>query len=810
MPKIQIDVNRDIVPSQNPDFQYQANAKTMSVYFNDIRPTSVISATVRAPGDLGLWICANPDPEYWKEFNPRDNTYAFFDVPEGADVTVVDNVITYTYPKDFIEIQFTVGLDCIFHQINVLDKAGLINLAKYCEHDTELSQIISSISDTKEIRFTKDPTDGIKIITRRLWDSAENPYFPPCQMGDGSHLCGKADELNCKGCSSLPCANCKKEGQIAKTKPAETEKEYLVFTNDKLTFQPDNTWLNDPARIFPIYINAEITPGGVSSTALAGKFDGGNAAATLYDGTTTAESGVGGSCGAGDDAVIATAYDTDTIAVTLDDSYAVDQIKVWTNGSCPGTGWFLKVEYWTGSAWSDFGGTDEYNATDCNSHAIDFNSITERTTTKVRVNYRNPNGREMGYVNEVELYGAGAGTTETITTFLDALIQKNISKTLSLDSLLQKSIPITLSVDAILVALETISGDLDAQLFKSYTKTLSMDGLLQRLGITTSLSIDALLLKAGAQNVSLDAILYALSSGQESVSIDALLFKSNVVSQLNVDALLQQTSSVAVSIDAQLFKTIAKTLSVDALLTALKTISGDLDAQLFKSYTKTLSMDGLLQRLGVTTSVSVDALLSKAGIKDVSLDSLLQKEIIKITSLDAILYTVSAGQEFLHLDALLLKTITNSLVFDAYLQKQSIGTLALDAHISKLETLATSMDAILLGGSTIIDVSLDALLQKLQLQTASLDAMLYSGQIKNASLDAIVRGTLTTTVDFDALLQKEGQASTLMDAIIYSALAVATPKYLFISSLVKPDFVSNLVKPDFVCSLTKPAFVYSA
>lgn len=293
----------------------------------------------------------------------------------------------------------------------------------------------------------------------------------------------------------------------------------------------------------------------------------------------------------------------------------------------------------------------------------------------------------------------------------------------------------------------------------------------------------------------------------------------------SLDALVQETISKTLSIDALLQKSIPITLSIDAILAALQTISSNLDAQLFKAYTKTLSLDGLLQRLGVTTSISLDALLSKAGTQNVSLDAILyalggdaitvsidallnKSNVVSQLNIDALL--LKSADEALVIDALLLKTITNSLVFDAYLQKQSIGTLALDAHISKLETLSTGMDAILLGGGTFVDASLDALLQKLQIQTASLDAMLYSGQILTASLDAIVKGTLTATVDFDALLQKEGQVSTLMDAIIYSALAVATPKYDFISSLIKPDFISGLVKPDFICSLVKPDFIYSA
>ena len=343
-----------------------------------------------------------------------------------------------------------------------------------------------------------------------------------------------------------------------------------------------------------------------------------------------------------------------------------------------------------------------------------------------------------------------AGSTVTVTTSLDALIKKTISENLSVDALLQKSIPITLSIDALLTALQTISGDLDAQLFKSDGKALSIDALLQKLGVSSA--------------------------------------------------------------------------SVDALLTSLETVSGDLDAQLFKTYTKTLSIDGLLQRLGVTTSLSIDALLRKTGTKDVSLDAILytlgagletlsidallnKSNVISQLNIDALL--AKPADESLVIDAVLLKTLTNSLVFDAYLQKQSISTLALDAHISKLETLSTGMDAILLGGGTIVEASLDALLQKLQLQTASLDALLYSGQIRTASLDAIVRGTLTATIDFDALLQKEGQASTLMDAIIFSALIVATPKYDFISSLIKPDFIDTQVSPDFISSLVKPDFVYS-
>ncbi|MGV7235601.1 MAG: hypothetical protein ACQ9ET_05010, partial [Nitrosomonadaceae bacterium] len=83
--------------------------------------------------------------------------------------------------------------------------------------------------------------------------------------------------------------------------------------------------------------------------------------------------------------------------------------------------------------------------------------------------------------------------TVTVTTDLDALLQKTLTSTFSLDSLLQRNVPITLSLEGILAALKTAEANIDAKLWGSYTLGLSIDGLLQRIGIQTTLSIDAIL-----------------------------------------------------------------------------------------------------------------------------------------------------------------------------------------------------------------------------------------------------------------------------------------------------------------------------
>jgi len=70
---------------------------------------------------------------------------------------------------------------------------------------------------------------------------------------------------------------------------------------------------------------------------------------------------------------------------------------------------------------------------------------------------------------------AAGGETKTITTDLDALLQKTLTSTFSLDSLLQKTIPVSLSLDGILVIIGTTCWGYDTDVSESNVRNFSVN-----------------------------------------------------------------------------------------------------------------------------------------------------------------------------------------------------------------------------------------------------------------------------------------------------------------------------------------------
>lgn len=313
-------------------------------------------------------------------------------------------------------------------------------------------------------------------------------------------------------------------------------------------------------------------------------------------------------------------------------------------------------------------------------------------------------------------YTAGGGGTVTTETSIDSLIKKTISQTLSLDSMLQKSIPITLSIDALLNIIGQLSVSLDANIIKRFLQTTSLDANIQKLGLTSdvdldaflsksgvntvsidailnmlgiesSLSIDALIKKEGlTQTVSIDAIIYSLGEGIITTSLDALIKKYGVLFQTNIDALIQKASistismdsylqsqeSANVLIDAIISKIFTTQLSMDALLYASNTGNVILDAYMSKFSSLSISLDAIIAgfgietwldaiitRLGLTQTVSLDALLFEGKVLTVSLDSILQETLSYYVNMDAVMKKNSMT-EITYLDAIIYSTLVTA------------------------------------------------------------------------------------------------------------------------------------------------------
>jgi len=399
--KIRIGPDRNIYPSKNPAYQYEANAGGISIWFNRKDGESWIP---------GMWIHENPDKEFWFIITERINTHAWIQFPSGCVWTLNGDTITYSW-GDF-ELIVTVGHWKIRRVIKIIQKVKLSNLSKYVDSPVSLAKITAKSVNSKELHLEDDDKGGFRVRAVGMWDSAENPRFEgPCL--DRGHLCGRAAELGCKGCKAFPCLECpNKKGIIYE--PNRSEDEQIELVDGKIRLKPSLIWLQN--AVFPIYVNDEITGWqSIGNITLGGKYDGGNAASTLYDSITTFRTGIGGTCEVGDVAYNAGSYDTDTIALDLNGTYTVNQIKVWINSSiCDSANLNLKVQYWTGSGWADFGGTDtktNWQVEPETVYLLDFNTITERETTKVRINHKGDAGipRRDNYINEIEIYGTAAG-----------------------------------------------------------------------------------------------------------------------------------------------------------------------------------------------------------------------------------------------------------------------------------------------------------------------------------------------------------------------------------------------------------------
>jgi hypothetical protein len=154
------------------------------------------------------------------------------------------------------------------------------------------------------------------------------------------------------------------------------------------------------------------------------------------------------------------------------------------------------------------------------------------------------------------------------------------------------------------------------------------------------------------------------------------------------------------------------------------------------------------------------------------------------------------------IDAVLIKSLTESIQLDALLQKTGqLKTSDLDAHLYYLRTISTNIDAILKATSTEI-TSLDAVLSQLAVtSTATLDALLYQQQISTLSIDSILTQTLTKSMDLDAFLSSEITVTSFLDAVLYSVLLTVNPFVSFVTVFEKSDFISITRRPGFNLTL---------
>lgn len=161
----------------------------------------------------------------------------------------------------------------------------------------------------------------------------------------------------------------------------------------------------------------------------------------------------------------------------------------WVGFAVTGTGNDTVFDYWDfgGSAPGDFSswGSVTQSQTANPGTALD-------TGDYVGMYMYHGSGVDSRYAHEVDTWvggdqAASGPETKTITSSLDALVQKTLTTDFVLDSLLQKNIPVTLSIDGILALLKTIqsSAVIDSILFAALPGTLQ-NGFIDHLDVLDS------------------------------------------------------------------------------------------------------------------------------------------------------------------------------------------------------------------------------------------------------------------------------------------------------------------------------------
>lgn len=360
------------------------------------------------------------------------------------------------------------------------------------------------------------------------------------------------------------------------------------------------------------------------------------------------------------------------------------------------------------------------------------------------------------------------------TTLDSVLQKLNQTKGTTLDGLLQKPAQTKgATLDAYLKKTETKSVNLDAFLKKILTSSTTLDGVLSKADQTKSTSIDALLTQLGlTRGATLDAILYAVTTqyltttldgvlskaDSKTTTVDAILSKPDVLRTLLIDAYLQQGQTKISSLDALLLGIVLKTVNIDSLLNKV-------------GLTKASTLDSLLQKLNMTKAATLDAVLLKSSLVSLSLDAILFAEAGAVeiaTTLDALLNKMNLTRtvtidSFLQklglstsasLDAFIFATSSLVCNMDALLQQSFVKPITLDAFVSTVGTVrTTSLEALLLRMGAIKTTLVDALLYKTASMDTVLDAFLYRTVVSNTMLDVLLQKLeMFQTVTLDAIL----------------------------------------------------------
>jgi hypothetical protein len=225
-------------------------------------------------------------------------------------------------------------------------------------------------------------------------------------------------------------------------------------------------------------------------------------------------------------------------------------------------------------------------------------------------------GTTRGSPPDAGAYEFVSAAANTVTTTLDAAIQRQITVATSLNAAIQTSNTVNTEVTAAIQEARTVATTLDATVQQTRTALVTLD---------------AALLQARTALVTMDAAVQA--SLTASTTLDAFI-QAGFQVQAFVDAAIQQNRTAITSLDAGIQTTRTVTTAIDAAILASLAVTATIDAAIRFTGTATTTIDAAIQQAR-TAAATIDAVVALALNVTTSLDAAIQSARTAMAWLDA-------------------------------------------------------------------------------------------------------------------------------------------------------------------------------
>ena len=316
---------------------------------------------------------------------------------------------------------------------------------------------------------------------------------------------------------------------------------------------------------------------------------------------------------------------------------------------------------------------------------------------------------------------AAAGTAEAN---LQAAVRATVEKQSVLDAAMSRDFADTTELDAVLGTQVLVSAGVGAALKAAQEAAASLTAALQAEAMSET-GLNAGLSLVQARQASLQAVIALLGTGQ--AAIDAAIERGQSTNSV-LDSVVQAAIDVAASLDGVIGTAQALVVSLEAVLVAARDATASMDAAVAGAQFASTSAGAALIKL-VAIAMTLDAALAMAQSAVTSFDAAIAQSGSAATSLDAanqVSLALSTGA-----DAAVVSNVTRSTSLAAALQRTLSNIASLDATLISAGQIVASLDGILQSASLVVSASVDAALLGVPALSAALDAML--GQIVGPS-----------------------------------------------------------------------------